>query len=228
MNVRSTRQPIALLLLASIVCFSSCLTSKKMDKFVAEQYGSQLPKQKPNKKADITVTSTFPADNDISLTTKKTSHVLPLIVYWQYDYRHTCTLNPQIGVASFSNTVNSMSGKIGPKLNGAKLELTVEQVPQAFAIVDKGHIVWVVYAFSWDKIFVQPDAKDLVVSYKLTGNDGNTKTGRITVKNAEHSRNIRFFQSWRSATSEYLTDYNADLASMSKDLMERLMTELSM
>jgi hypothetical protein len=208
-----------------LVSLSSCLTSQKMDAFVGEQYGNQLPKQNKKLKSEIVVTTVLPPlkSNQISYTVKKTSQVIPLIVYWQFDYRHTCTLHPDIAVSNFSNSVNSMSGKLSQKLNGQKLELTIEQVPSAFAIADKGHIVLFIH---WDRVFVDPDRKDLIVSYRILENDNATKVGKITVKSLEHSRNIRFAQSWKSATREYLANYNADISTMSKAFVTKLLEEL--
>lgn len=199
-----------------------------MDKYVGEQFNNQLPKLSKRKKTDITVTSIYPSDdNSISTTTQKTSKVVPLIVYWQYDYRHTCALNPSIAVTDFTNDVNTLSSKqLAQKLNGQHLELKVEQIPSAFAIVDKGHLVWVIYPISWDRIYVEPDFKDLVVSYKLMQNDAVVKTGKITIKSNAQNKGIHFFQSWKSATSDYLADYNANLSAMSKDFVSKLVEEL--
>jgi hypothetical protein len=216
------------LLFLSLTFFSGCLTSSKMDRFVAEHYGGQLPKTDKKKKAGLTVLSSVSSPTkDISTTVQKTSKVLPLIVYWQWDYRHTCTLNPAIGVDHFTTAVNSLYNKgLSQKLNGQLLELTVEQIPTAFALVDKSHMVWVIYAYSWDKIYMEPDGKDLVVSYKLTQADNTVKTGKITVKSTAHNQGLRFFQSWKSATSEYLTDYDTNLTAMTKTFVSQLMEAL--
>ena len=109
-------------------------------------------------------------------------------------------------------------------LTGQRLELTVEQVPSAFALVDKGHLL--LFSISWDKIYVEPDFKDLVVSYKLFQNNTVIKTGKVDVKNDERNKGIHFFQSWRSSTREYLSDYNTDVAAMSKSAVSKLMDEL--
>jgi len=211
-----------------VVIFSSCLTSAKMDRYVSSQYNDQLPKRDKKMKADIVVNSTLHSDPDIiSMTKQKTSKVVPLIVYWSMDWRHTCTLNPAIPVTAFANTINGLATKgLAQKLNGQRLELTVEQVPNAFAIVDKSHMIWLIYAISWDKIYVEPDFKDLVVSYKLTGADSVAKSGRITVKSNAENKGIRFFQSWKSATSEHLTDYNSNLTLMTRSFVNKLMEEL--
>jgi hypothetical protein len=213
-------------LFLSVTLFSSCLTSQKMDKFVAAHYNNQLPKEK--KKTDITVTSkvTYPS-NAISTTVQKTSKVLPLLVYWQMDYRHTCTLNPAIAVNQFATTINTLSSKgLNQKLNGQRLELSVEQIPTAFALVDKAHMIWLVYAISWEKVYMEPDAKDLIVSYKLLQNDNTEKTGKITVKSTARNQGLRYFQSWKSATSEQLADYSTNITAMSKTFVTKLMEEL--
>jgi hypothetical protein len=216
------------LLLLSVLFLSSCLTPQKMDKYVAEQYGNRIPKQNKIKKADINVSSIFPSpSNNISTTVKKRSNFLPLIVYWQGDYRHICTLNSSIAVNSFSNVVNTLTNKaLTEKLAGQRLELTVEQIPTEFALVDKARMIWLIYAISWDKIYMEPDFKDLVVSYKLLQNDTTVKTGKISIKGDAHNKGIRFFQSWKSATSEYLVDYNTNINTMSRAFMNQLAEEL--
>ena len=224
LNITGRNKLTPIVLCTSIVLFSSCLTSAKMDRFVAEQYGDQLPKQDKKKNNDITVSSlTSSRVQDISLTTPHTK-ILPLVVDWVIDYRHTCTLNSQIATTNFSNAVNVMASKgLSQKLNGQKLELTVEQVPTTFALVEKTHVVLVVH---WDRIYMQPDAKDLVVSYKTSQNDKTLKTGKITVKNTETNKGLRFFQSWKSATSEYIADYNLNFSAMTRTFVNKLMEEL--
>jgi len=212
--------------LITLFSLTSCLTSKKLDKFVAEHYNHELPKQK--KKVDIVVTSSQPADNAaISTTVHQTSKLLPLLVYWNYNHKQYCSLNPAIAVTNFANAVNSQASKgLTQKLNGQRLELVVDQVPSAFSIVSNEHMVWLIYAFSWAKIYIEPDKKDLVVTYRLTQADQLQKTGKITVKSTEQNKSIRYFQSWKSATSEYLADYNANLTAMTKTFVNQLTQEL--
>src|SRR5438128_776935 len=97
MTTKTIRSLSAILLsAASLLFLSSCLTSKKMDRYISEQYDNQVPKQDKKKQAGLVINSSLTTDDAISHTVQKTSKVLPLIVYWQYDYRHTCTLNPAL------------------------------------------------------------------------------------------------------------------------------------
>jgi hypothetical protein len=212
-----------------LLCFflTSCLTAKKLDKFVASHYNNELPKPKKSK-TEITVNSGVASEgNSLSSTVHQTNSFLPLIVYWQYKHRQNCSLNPAIAVTQFTNAVNTQASKgLTQKLAGQKLELTVEQAPSGFAIVSNEHMVWVVYAFSWAKVFIEPDFKDLVVSYRLLQGDQPTKSGKITVKNTDKNKGIRFFQSWKSATTEYLNEYESNLTAMTRSFVNQLTQEL--
>lgn len=223
-----SKSSLTLLLAVTILSLTSCLTSKKMDKHVSYMFNNQLPRLDKKKKADIIINSSFPvAATPISNTIQRTSKVLPLVVYWQYDYRHTTSLNPGIAVSYFTNAVHSATNKtVVEKLNGQRLELTVEKVPTDFALVDKGHIIWLIYAISWHKIYMEPDFNDLVVSYRVFQGDKQEKEGKITIKSVDKNKGIRYFQTWKSATSEYLMDYNANMTAMSKAFMNKLMEEL--
>jgi hypothetical protein len=217
-----------LLLFIILVSLTSCLTSKKLDKYVAKHYNNELPKLNKRNKPELVVTTAAPANQPtISTTTHKTNKFLPLLVYWEYKHQHSCSLNNTIAVTNFTNAVNAAATKgLTQKLNGQKLELVVEQAPSAFSIVSNEHMVWVVYAFSWAKIYIEPDAKDLVVSYKLVQADQTLKTGRITVPNTSKNKGIRFFQTWKSATNEYLMDYTSNLTAMTKTFVNQLTQEL--
>ena len=219
---------LAMPALFAIVCFTSCLTAKKFDSYVADQYNDQLPQPDKRKKpTNVAITSTMPSDATTISSTQSQTKVLPLIVYWNIDYRHVCTLNAQIAVSNFSKSVNAMANRgLNEKLNGRKLELTVQQIPATFALVDKTNVIWFIYAIHWDRVFIEPEAKDLIVAYKLYDTTGNIKTGSITIANAEKSKNLRFFQSWKSATSEYLERYDTDVTTMSKAFVTKLMDEL--
>lgn len=225
--LKQIKSNVFLCLACILLLLSSCLTSAKLDKFVASQYNNELPKPSKKKKADIEVTSQLNSDNSqISTTTHKTDKFLPLLVYWKYNHRQSCILNSSIAVTNFSNAVNNMATKtLIDKLNGRKLELTVEQVPAAFSVVLKENMIWLIYAFAWEKVYIEPDKKDLIVTYKLIGGEGD-KIGKVTVKNTEKNVGLRYFQSWKSATSEYLSEYNARFTTMTKNFVTQLTSEL--
>ena len=207
---------------------TSCIGPKKINNWVARQY-DEVPTA-PKKKSDyITITSNLASTDDkISTTEKNTSHVLPLIVYWQWDYKNTCTLNPQIPVNNFKKTVSSYANKgLKQKLNGQRIELTIEKIPNTFALDDYGHVVWVIYAFTWEKVSIQPSKNDLVVSYKVIKDDNTiTKSGLISVANRDKGVTLEMFQSLKKRTWVYLSDYDDNITSMSKSVVDKISAEL--
>ena len=225
--IKVQKARFTLIIIISMIFLSSCLTSKKIDTFIADEYNGQIPKiEKKIKPSDITITSINPSTSTNISSTEVHTKVLPLIVYWSIDYRHTSTLNTQIAVTNFAKAINAPVNKtLLEKLEGQKLELTVEQVPATFALVEKTHVIWLIYPIHWDKIYIEPTIKDLVVSYKLYKKDGNLKTGSITIKNEEKNKGLRFFQSWKSAISEYIINYDRNIVDMSKQLVNKLLVE---
>ncbi len=199
-----------------------------MDKFIAKQYNNELPGVEKKKQQDIVIKSSVESPfSTISMTDSKASHLLPLVFYWQVDYKNTSTLNSNIAVSSFSRVIHTQYSKnLLQKLNGQNIELNIEQIPTQFAFDDKSHMVWLIYAYAWDKFSMQPDTKDMIVSYKTIQNGQVNKTGKIVVHNKEQNQGLRFLQSWKSAVSEYISQYNEDILAMTKEFATKLNQEL--
>lgn len=215
------------ILVLCIALFSGCLTSKKVDRQVAKQY-TDIPEPKKNKPEDIiTISTTLPSVGKISETVTKTSKMLPLIFYWQWNYDNTCTLNPQIPINNFSSTVLSQLNKgLQQKLNGQKLELSVDEIPNKFAINDRAHLIFVIYAFGWDNVTIKTLNSNLIVSYRIIKENTATKKGTITIPYADDKQALGMFKSWKTATGEYLDAYDANITAMSKLFVEKLLKEL--
>ena len=225
---KTRKLTVVIFLLCSIVFLSSCLTSKKMDAYISEQYNNEIPRVNKRKQpAEIDYTLALPSTSSTISATESHTKILPLIVYWNIEERQTCTLNSRIATANFENTINKIASRgLNQKLSGNKLELTVQQVPSSFALVDKTHAIWLIYAIHWEKVYIEPQPGDLVVSYKLFRNDSTLKSGLITVKSTERNKNLRFFQSWKSAVTEHLADYDNDVAAMTQQFVNQLMQQL--
>jgi hypothetical protein len=215
----------ATIILFITLAISSCF-SAKTDKIISRYYNNQLPYPDKKKKNDISVLNGLNKNSSIiSITTHKTTHFLPLIIYWQDEFRRTTALNSQIPATYITNAINSFSNKkLSDKLIGKKLELTIEQTPYSFSTVDKEHMI--LFLVAWYKIYREADTNDLVISYKLLKDDSVEKTGRVDVKDNSTNKGIKYFQSLNSAINEYLGEYEVNLKMMVKELMNKLTEEL--
>jgi hypothetical protein len=230
MRIKKTIPVLNLCTLLGFIAFSfsSCLGPKKIDKWVSKKYGDSIAISK--KKSDfISVKSnqTFRI-NTPSITEKRTSNILPLLFYWQWDYKNTCTLNPQIAVNNFTSTVATYANKtLKEKLNGKRIEFTIENIPTVFALDDKAHLVWFIYAYGWDDFSIQPQKTDMVVSYKIFNTDNTeAKNGTIKIPDINKGFALRMFQSLRNKTWEHLDQYNSNITLMSRQVIDQLIKEL--
>ncbi|MBC7748851.1 MAG: hypothetical protein H7Z76_09815 [Methylotenera sp.] len=216
------------LLIACSIILTSCLTAKKVDRQVAKKYDELSSSTKKQTKENILITSKLiTLDNKISTSETKTSNVLPLIIYNRWNYTNTCTLNPQIPINNFTSTVLSASSKgLRDKIIGQTLELSVEKIPNVFAIDDKAHVIFFGYAVGWDDVSIMSDKVDLVVNYKLLKDGTETKKGLITVPYIYDKEKLGMFKSWKKATDEFLDQYDMNITEMSKSFVKKLVSEI--
>jgi hypothetical protein len=209
---------------------SGCLTAKKLDKEVAGQYSAQMSQEPKKQREYITITSALAFDDDrVSISESKTTNMLPLVFYWKWNYNNTCKINPRVPINNFKRTVYIYAEKeLKKKLNGQRVELTIDEIPNTFAIVDKAHVVWIIYAIGWDNIFITPAKEDMniVVSYKILQGDTEIKKGAISVSSFDSKMQLGMFKSWKTATSEYLYQYEANITAMSKLVVDKLIEQL--
>lgn len=215
------------LILLYIISLSGCITAKKTDKFVSRIYGNRLPPLVKSTNNNIHITSAIPIHSDkTSSSIARTDQLLPLLFYWQYDYKVTCALNPAIPIHHFTNTVYSQARRVlNPKLKGHHLKLTIEQLPHIYAWDDNFHMIWPVFFYvGWERVSLQPQISDLVVSYQLLENDQVIKSGKIDIQDNERDRPVGMFEfkSWKNLTSTYIARYNHDIINMSRLFVSQL------
>jgi len=225
------RKPLVLLQLTLTVaiCFAgaSCYGPRRVSKWIEEKYGTSLNSQTKARDDYFSVSSPLVTNSQFASTTvKETKHVLPLLFYWQLDYVNTCTLNPKIPINTISSTFRSYANSKGlkQKLNGGRIELTVDAVPNVFAINDRGRVVWFIYAVGWDVFSVLPENKDMVVSYRTIKDNAETKKGTVTV--SDINKPLKNLTRVREGTFDYLAQYDENIKSMTKKAVDKVIEEL--
>ena|SRR5436190_4330315 len=215
--------------LVLIICSSlvSCYGPKRVNKWVQEKYGTTLSSQAKPKEDYFFISSPLVTNTQFASTTEKeTKHVLPLIFYWQVDYINTCTLNPKIPVNTFSSTLRSYANAKGlkQKLDGGKIEITIDAVPTVFAIDDRGHVIWVIFAVGWDVFSVLPENKNMVVSYRIVKDNTETKKGTVTVVN--NDKPLKNLKKVKEGTLQYLNQYDENIKAMTKKAVDEIIGQL--
>jgi len=220
-------QLLAILIFA--IAISGCVGPNKINKWVAKHYDQDLSTQPKVKSDYLSVTSPLVAsDIKPSEDTKQTKNFLPLLFYWHMDYLNTCTLNAKLPINTFISSFQTYANSKGlkQKLNGQKLQLSIDSIPNMFVLYDNSHMIWVVYAYGWDNISFRPNNTPLVVSYKITNNNTVVKSGTVTLPNTDKILDLRFFQSIKKATDEYLDQYDENIQAMSRKVVDNIVAGL--
>lgn len=194
-----------------------------------QQFPEMQSLQKKKANETIVVTSPLITTNDKTSTSEsKTVGFLPLIVYWRWDYKNTCTLNPLIPISNFSKSFTIALNKgLKDKLAGKRIELSIEKIPNQFAIDDIGHSIFLgLYAINWDNVYIKTENKDLVLSYKVIENSVSVKNGIIQLAYVDDKKQLGYFKSWKTATTEYLSQYDLNISALAKQAADKLIKEL--
>lgn len=209
-----------------LIAATGCISEKKMNRYVSSRYGDNIELKKI--KSDyITITSPLETGSGVpSQSTKKTKKALPFILYMRFYYQTSCTLNSRIPINQFSTALAlyANSKKLKEKLNGGKLELSIDKLPLSFSFNDDYQFLILV---QWEKIYLLPQSQEMTINYKVTDSNGaETKKGILTIPDLNKIKGTRYFQSVRSATSEYLTQYDENLKAMARYAVDQLIVSL--
>ncbi len=224
---RLLRQTV--LITATIVLFSACISPRKTDKWVANHYGN-VPAPIKKKNELVTVQSNVASMGSVlSESRRKSASVLPLLVYWKWNYVNACQLNPQMALNGFTTTVNSYAGRVlKPKLSNQTIELTVEKIPSAFDLDDTGHYIYLgIYGIGWETVTLVPQEHALQVSYKVINTDKSiARTGMVTMPISIEPVKAGMYQSVKKKMNLYLEQYDAAMILMGRKLIDKLAAEL--
>ena len=221
------RRPVFFCLALLMIAASSCFTPKKVDKYIADKYVSTPP---PNKRKieGITVNSVpSPLGDTLSISYGDRRKFLPLIFYYNEEKTIHSSLNPQVSVNNFINTISTYSNKaLKPKLNGKRIELTIEKVPSHFATTIRSQTIWLIYSYTWVHAGILPEDNELRVSYKLYENNSLVKSSVVSTNLITQGVNFGMYNSVRKKLGEYLDKYDENITAMSKSIIDKIAAEL--
>jgi len=186
----------------------------------------------PNKKTSdyITIkTPELPKTEQASTTEKGKSKVLPLLFYWRFEWSRIPTLNPYMPFNNINSTIIQYANtkKLKDKLNGQKLELTINKVPATFSLTYIDHLVYfVLYYVQWGRIYIDPVKQDITIGYRILKDNVSTKLGAITIADPSKPLNLKFLRSVKKMTWNYLDEYDNMIKDMSRQFVDKLLLEM--
>ncbi len=224
-------QHYTLLCLAVITALSTgCLSARKMDKWINKHYeATAAGKIKNNDYVSFYADTSIVSGNKISVTQKQKSTLLPALFYWKWEHTTVSVINSNIPLNSFSTSFISYANAKGlkEKLNGRKLELTINGNPANFSFTEKGDmIIILLFYISRESIYITPESQVFSVSYKVLNGTEVVKNGEILIGNANKKLYSKRLQPLRKMTWNYLETADNNIKTMCKELVDKLAIEL--
>ncbi len=212
-------------------CFAGCLP-RALNKWAEENYHERINTPVKQKSDYITITTSLASPgNKVAAIDRKTVNMLPLLFYWKWNSITTCVLNSKIPVNTFAATVIPYANKkLKEKLNGSRVEFSVDKVPNTFSIDRNNHLAdIIVIGVNWGTQSLQPVNSDMVVSYKIIKMDNTIeKTGIITIPDTSKNGVVigLLRESIKPPTFQYFYQYDANITAMAKLVVDKLVSEL--
>jgi hypothetical protein len=211
-----------------LLSLSSCLNSKRIDKFVTKHYETTPPPKKVKPVENIIISSPLSIAGPQSVTTGKTYNWLPLIVYIEFHYAMTCTLNPEHAITVYSNSIHKYAAKkLSKNLGNKQLKLSIEKIPQQFQVLDEGHMIFIGLAVAWDKITIGSVDKTLEVRYQLLENGVEISSGTLSESMPDYLVRVRPTVKQQDIAA-YFSNYEKNITILSQRMADQLERELQL
>ena len=207
--------------------FSSCIPAMKIDDWVSEHYKTNVPLKPTASNPAILIDNTFDIKDTAktSVTNKWESKTTPLLVYNKWHFLNVCNISESIASTKFNTAIQYYASKrpLKDKLVGHTLELTISSIPHGFYHDDKGSAF---LFFGSEDLYIKPDKKNLIVSYRFLAGDKEEKKGTITITDINKSYEQTQGGSTQKWTNEYLDQLDESIVKMSKSFVDKLVVEL--
>ena len=218
------------LLLNFIIIFllAGCMGTKKYSRFVNQELSSNSNHNKDSSNIFIFKTDSLPK-HDSNVTSKKIKSLfIPAILYWQWENTICCEFNSSVPTNILTSTITSYSDsiKLGDRLNGQKIELSIDRIPSTFIYTYKGYTIIFLVAYMIREIeAIYPQEEILKVRYRIMDGNKELKNGTIAINNKDKPiKNV--WKSTKKFTWYYIDRYNYNIKCLSKELIDRLLIEI--
>jgi hypothetical protein len=212
----------------TIPFLTSCIGTKKFTKFVESTLQENKTKEETiptNLNFDL---SGLDSLNKQIVSTKQKSLFIPAILYWQWENIIKCEIDPKtegnIFIQNFTKYADIFN--LQEKLQGRKLDIKIEKIPNSFVYTSKGYSMTFVFAYMVAELeVITPQKQHLVISYKLSENGTAIKEGQVKALNTDYPINNKK-KSTKKFTSEYINHFQTNIEKLTEDIVTLLKSDI--
>ena len=217
-----------ILILAPILLFS-CSEAHFVDNASRRYYAEHSPTVAKTKTPYFVFKTAFNNDKEMpeNPTTSKTKLTknLPLILYWDMRMNTYSSVNTFVPVNNLIASVNENAKATGllQKLNGERIELTINSIPHEFNSFDKAQLYFLIIITNF---YVEPQPSKLDITYRILNGDAEVKKGNITIDMDDQKQSLSLLKTRKRVYNDYFKHYDEAISAMGKTVVEKLNEEL--
>jgi hypothetical protein len=219
---------VSVVILLSITLFS-CVTPDRLNKLTENNLGHKSANY-PMQFDDYVFVNTnnLPLQNAMAVS-KKVKHLfIPAILFWHWEKNIECVIDPQYAIHLFMEEAMKMAEvkELKKRLDGQKIEISFEEIPNKYLYSHKGHTIILVFAYAVaDAEHLFPTNNGFKIKFRLLKGETETSNGEITLgHNLEAMHNTR--SSTGKFTDAFLDAYKLDIKRMGKEFTSKLIYKI--
>lgn len=216
------------ILIILAISLSSCVGTKRFSKFIYKKYDTHTVESGDRRNSYITISTTnLPTQDSLANVKKIKSLFIPAIFYWQWEGTISCELAPRFQAGKFATNMLLYADSAGlqEKLNGQRLEISIDSLPHSFMYTNKGFTLFFIVGYIMGAVeAIYPQDKNLKISYKLIRDTTQIKIGSfVLARKLKTMENI--WSTTKKFTWKYLDRNEIMIKILSKEAIEKLITE---
>jgi hypothetical protein len=216
---------IVILILATASLYS-CISTQELESFVYMKYAQQSQTMRNNDYMEYDNIKLNEMDSSVK-TKKLKARFIPAIIVYEWNTTIKCDLSKKQSFLTFNNYFQyyADSLNIKEKLNGQKLIISIDSIPDTFVYINEGYIENIFSAYVDASEGIYPENEKLIFSYRVVQGSNTTKSGRIEMRNVDAPL-LNAWKSTKKLTWLYLDRYENNLRYNSRLAIEQLNSEL--
>ncbi len=210
-----------------IMLFSGCISTKKYINYINQKCNQKNELINVNDYVEFKDTINKTTDSIVKAEKIK-SYFIPAIFYWEWNNTIKCELSGKQTFNTFYYYFQCYADSLNlkDKLNGEKINISFESIPNTFIYTNKGYIVIIIIAYFMGQLeAIFPENSKLIFTYRILNGTKETKSGKIEINNINTPvKNI--WKSTKKFTWMYIDQYVNNLKILSKTACKTLMDDI--
>ena len=219
----------ALLFLLTIASLSSCLSTKSLTEIVKNKI---LQDNNAVIQIDTSYlklsTDRLQKTDSLVLADKIKSYFIPAILFWSKNNTLGCTINNTYFTDIFSNKLTELSEEFRIKeiLNGRRLEISLESVPNRFIYTNRFNFMFLLYVYSYSyQESIYPENGEFNLTYKVLEENKVVKSGNFNINNTVKPLS-NSFKSQSKFIETYIDELKLNFEQQSNQIIIKIINEI--